>query len=91
MGDHQPANARPTDDRDEPARFVLGCLIARSPALLSVDELVREFVGSSHDLSAAQVLIDDGVAELLGSGLAHRLDRFVFASQAAIRGSQLVL
>lgn len=76
-------------DRDDAARFLLACLIGRSPALLSVDELVREFAGSSRELTVAQVLIDDGLSELLGSGLAHRLDRFVFASQAAIRSSQL--
>lgn len=91
MGDHQPASAREIEDRDNPARFVLGCLVARSPALLSVDELVREFAGSSQNLRVAQVLIDDSVAELLGCGLAHRLDRFVFASQAAIRSSELAL
>jgi hypothetical protein len=79
------------EDRDRAARFLLGCLISRSPALLAVDELVREFAGSTRNLDAARVLIDDGLAELLGSGLAHRVDRFVFASQAAIRASQLAL
>jgi len=64
------------------ARFVLGCLIARHLTLLSVDELVREIAGSSQQHGPAQLVVDDGLVELLCSGLAHRLYDFVFASQA---------
>lgn len=79
------------DDPDGAARFLLGCLVARHPTLLSIDELVREFAGSSREHQTARLLIDDGVAQLLRSGLAHQLDGFVFASQAAIRASQLAV
>ena len=77
------------DDPDGPARVLLGCLIARHPTLLSIDELVREVAGSSQEHHAARLIVDDGVSELLGSGLAHRVDGFVFASQAAMRANEL--
>ena len=79
------------EDPDGATRFLLGCLIARHPALLSIDELVRAFAGSMQEHHAARLLVDDGVAELLGSGLAHRVDGFVFASQAAMRANELAL
>lgn len=91
MPEPQTGNRCRADDPDGVARFVLGCLVARHPTLLSIDELVREFAGSSRELHAARLLIDDGVTELLGSGLAHQVDDFVFASQAAMRASQLAV
>jgi hypothetical protein len=75
---------------DRAAMAVLGVLLARHPALVAVDELVRE-VGEAperHGLSEPEVR--DGVADLVGDGLAHRLDRFVVASRAAVRAARLV-
>lgn len=42
----------------------------------AVEELVRQ-------LSASRLEVIDGVAELEASGLAHRIDGFVFATRAA--------
>ena len=89
MVDRQTASDQCVDDPDHAARFVLACLIGHHPALLSIDELFREFAGSDGDPGEASVVVDDGLAELVRSGLAHRLDRFVFASQAAVRASRL--
>jgi hypothetical protein len=76
-------------DADEPARFVLYVLIARYPALLTVDELAREFARTSAQRETARVCIEDGIAELAGNGLVHRLGEFAFASRAAVRGREL--
>lgn len=90
MVDRQTTSGQCVDDPDHAARFVLACLIAHHPALLSLDELVREFAGSNWDPGGASVVVDDGLAQLVSSGLAHRLDAFFFASQAAVRASRLV-
>jgi hypothetical protein len=80
-----------SSDPDAPARFVLDFLIARHPSLLTVDELVCEFAGSAGESQKTRAYIDDGLAELMGSGLVHRLEDFVFASRAAMRASDLAL
>jgi hypothetical protein len=36
----------------------------------------------------ARVLVEDGLAQLLASGLAHRLEEFVFATHAATRARE---
>jgi hypothetical protein len=47
----------------------------------SVEEVVRE-VGDEDDTA-------DGLARLAGAGLIHRLDRFTWASRAALRAEQI--
>jgi hypothetical protein len=73
---------------DAAPRFLLDFLVSHHPALFALDELVREFTGKTEP-ATARVVIEEGVAELIGSGLAHRLDGFVFASRAAVRGYEL--
>jgi hypothetical protein len=76
-------------DVDDVAGVVLGILVSNHPALLGSVELVCEFAGSG-DQRSARVLVEDGLAQLLASGLAHRLDEFVFATRAAMRASKWI-
>ena len=75
---------------DSASAFVLYVLVDEHPALLSVDELAREFARSSTDRQTARICIEDAVAELAGNGLVHRLGEFAFASRAAVRGRDLM-
>jgi hypothetical protein len=54
----------------------LDILIGEHPGLLHVDELVRLYGGGSIEQRHAESVVADAVAELLASGLVHRLDRF---------------
>jgi hypothetical protein len=47
----------------------------------AVEELERE-VGD-------KIAVNDSLARLYGAGLVHRLEGFVFASRAAVRGAEL--
>lgn len=53
-------------------------------SIWAVDELVRQ-------LSAPRLEVLDGLAELAGAGLVHRLGDFVFASRAASSFDRLEL
>jgi hypothetical protein len=55
--------------------------------LVPVEELVRDLIVPGVDLSVS--FIEDASTELVQAGLAHRLDRFFFASHAAVRGQEL--
>lgn len=83
--DQAGANTMITDS-DNPTAAVLDLLIGQHPALLHVDELVRLYARDSIAHHDAARIVGDAISELLASGLAHRLDRFVFASRAALRG-----
>lgn len=76
-------------DVDEVAGVVLGILVSNHPGLLGIEELVCEFAGL-RDRGSARVLVEDGLAQLLASGLAHRLDGFVFATRAAMRAREWI-
>lgn len=78
-------------DTEEAPRIVLDILLARHPSLVSMDELAREIAGTAYELSDAQLLAADGMAELSASGLVHQLDCFAFASWTAVRGNQLAI
>ena len=75
-------------ETDEVARCVLTVLLDCYPALVSIEELVRHFAFPART-AFPQMFIEEGVDDLARAGLAHRLDRFVFASQAAVRGEGL--
>jgi hypothetical protein len=62
-------------------RMVL-MLLLDEPGLWSLDEIGREI---STVLDA-----EDGVNRLHAVGLVHKLDRFAFATRAAVRGQRLV-
>jgi hypothetical protein len=59
--------------------------------LLHLEELTRLYAGGSIEHVSARRIVDDAVAELLAGGLIHRLEQFVFVSQAARRWQRLAL
>jgi len=77
------------DPADEPAQVVLNILTGHYPALLAMDELIRECVSDSRDTAKTAAFVTDGVIDLQARGLAHRLDNFVFASRAAVAAEAL--
>lgn len=68
---------------------ILDILIDQHPGLLHIDELARMYGRASIDPDSARRIVDDAIAELLAGGLVHRLDRFVFATHAALRAREL--
>jgi hypothetical protein len=78
-----------TPTADDPTAAVLDLLIGEYPGLLHVEELVRLYARGSIEHADAARIVDDAISELLASGLAHRLDRFVFASRAALQARRL--
>jgi hypothetical protein len=76
---------RPQDDpAGGPTPVLLDFLIARHPGLYSIDELVRLFSSPDQDQDQERLELEEGIKTLVADGLAHRLDRFVFASHAAV-------
>jgi hypothetical protein len=80
-------NAEP--DPDIATRFLLDFLVTSYPALFSEDELLQEFAGGEID-EDTRLLLSEGIADLAGAGLAHRMGDFVFASWSAMRARQLL-
>lgn len=76
-------------DPDDVARVVLDILVQRYPALIAVEELVRELCDPSLAQQVDEALVHDALLDLVTSGLVHRLDRFVFTTQAMLRAAQL--
>jgi hypothetical protein len=77
-------------EADYPAQAILHLLLGRHPAVVAFDELVRELAHAPEHHGVAESVIRDGVSDLVGDGLAHRLDGFVLASRAAVRASVLI-
>lgn len=73
----------------DPTADILDILIDQNPGLLHVDELARMYGRASVDPDTARRIVDDVISELLAGGLVHRLDRFVFATRAALRAREL--
>jgi hypothetical protein len=67
---------------------VLTILLEVHPAQRSEDELVRELTADPHDVGPRDA-VENAIRELVGAGLAHRHDDFVFATHAAVRFDQL--
>lgn len=84
------SDERAAQEVDRAAVAVLGVLLTRHPAVVAIEELVREFVEAPERYGLSEPEVFDGVADLVGDGLAHRLDRFVVASRAAVRASSLI-
>lgn len=76
-------------DPDTIAGAVLGSLIYDRPCLQTPHELALKFVNPSHDIRKARVQVEDALSDLAAHGLIHRLDGFVMASQAGIKGHGL--
>jgi hypothetical protein len=62
---------------------VLGVLLEHHPGLLSLEEVVRHIAPDPADFAERdKVLV--AIRELVQRGLAHRLERFVFATAPAV-------
>ena len=68
----------------DPTGSVLDLLLEHHPALLSVEEVIREMTAGA-DTFGARDHIEVALRRLVETGLAHRLGSFVFASHAAVR------
>jgi hypothetical protein len=88
---HEPAEiAAPlTLEDDEICQIVLSILLERHPALVAFEELAAEFPGPDTERDIPASVIHDAIDELVRLGLVYRLDRFVFASYAAVRARAL--
>ncbi|MCW2994384.1 MAG: hypothetical protein JWQ18_1879 [Conexibacter sp.] len=73
-----------------PAAYLLDLLVEHHPALYSIDELGRLLASPEHDARQERFLLEEAVKILVGDGLAHRLDQFVFASHAGVRAAGLL-
>lgn len=71
------------------AEVVLALLLARHPGLVHFDELVCDLVIAPEHPILSEVSVHDGIADLVGAGLAYRLDAFVLASHPAVRAAEL--
>ena len=83
MRDHR--NHEPVDEpgpQDILEHALLHEVLARHPAQLTFDELVRT-------LGEKRFLVEDAVAALVGAGLVHRHGDFIVASRAAVRFNEL--
>ena len=72
----------PADQQDSTDSAILG-LLFDSPTPWATAEVAREL--------GDEVAATDGLAHLVGAGLVHRLDGFVWATRAAVRGQRLAL
>jgi hypothetical protein len=67
----------------DPTSSVLDLLLEHHPALLSVEEVIREMTAGA-DAFDARDRIEVALRRLVETGLAHRLGPFVFASHASV-------
>jgi hypothetical protein len=69
-------------------RAVLGLLLEHHPALLSIDEVVRYVAPMAADFAEGDP-VHEAIRALVQAGLAHQLDRFVFAAAPAVHLERL--
>jgi hypothetical protein len=79
---------RRASDEEQAEQAVLALLLDVHPALLSVDEVVRELTDRPDDF-APRDRVNNAVRDLVAAGLVHRHGAFVFASRAAVRFEEL--
>ncbi len=72
----------------DPTGSILDLLLEHHPALLSIEEVIREMTAGA-DAFEDRDRIEIAVRRLVETGLAHRLGSFVFASHAAVSARSL--
>lgn len=79
-----------TDDgtEDEIVQNDVLSFLLDQPVLISIDELHREMAEGTYGPYSVDD-VERATRDLVHAGLLHRLDRFVFATRAAIRYSGL--
>jgi hypothetical protein len=83
-------DARPTSDQVKAEQAVLALLLDTHPALLSLDEIVRELTDRPDEFGPRD-RVNNAVRDLVAAGLVHRHGAFAFASRAAVRFEELRL
>jgi hypothetical protein len=88
--DEQPRLEASAIEADEVAAEVFRLLSERYPALVPVEELVREFTFPTRpERCTPAIFVDEAVDRLFHEGLVHRIDGFAFASRAGVRAVEL--
>jgi hypothetical protein len=88
LGSCERGAATRASEEDRLEGTVLAVVLDAHPAQLSVDELVRELTANPDDFGARDA-INNAVRDLVGAGLLHRHDAFVFATRSAVRFHEL--
>jgi len=90
MPDEQPTTeARPTASDDITAE-VFRLVSERYPALVPIEELVREFTFPDRpERSTSATFVDEAVDRLYHDGLVHRIGGFTFAARPGVRALEL--
>lgn len=89
MQDQSTRDLTRSPDPDVVAGAVLGLLVSELPGLQTPEELARKFAGLNGDVKQARMQVEDALSDLAAHGLVHRIEEFVIASQAGIRGHGL--
>lgn len=88
MPDEQPTPR--AFDPDDVVGEVFRLIAERHPALVPLEDLIREFTYLDEPGSTLPAtFVIEAVTRLYHDGLAHRIEGFVFASRAAVRALEL--
>ena len=74
----------------DPTGTVFDLLLEHHPALLSVEEVIREMTDRPDEF-AVRDTVDNAIRDLVGAGLLHRHGPFVSATRAAVRFDELAI
>lgn len=90
MPDEQPTTKARPFEPDDVAGEVFRIIAERYPALVPLEELVREFdYLDEPDSTLPAIFVREAVERLYHDGLAHRIEGFVFATRASVRAIEL--
>lgn len=90
MCSHHRSNVTPDVADAEMRAAVMRILLSEHPALLTIDELIRELTGESQ----SERVVGDvrrAIRDLSGAGLVHLVGEFAFATHAACAFARLEL
>jgi hypothetical protein len=90
MPDRQVRSADSIFEPDGVTAEVFRLLLDRHPALVPLDDLIREYrFPPDIDRDAPAIFVTEAVERLYHDGLAHRIGDFAFASRAGVRALEL--
>jgi hypothetical protein len=90
MQEHPSCHAASAGDSQSAEEAALRVLLGSHPALLRIDDLVRELVEAPARPRYDEPDVEDAVADLVRFGLAQRLESYVVLTRAAIRAEILI-
>jgi hypothetical protein len=77
-------------DPDRTASAVLGIVLADYPAHFHVEEIIREVATDPTSFGDCDD-VRNAIRDLVGVGLLHRSNEFVFPTRAAVRSAELCI